>query len=215
MDKTKKLRRCSVALSNLQHSHLFLTRSRDNTKTCFEKTHINNKSLYTRADGADEYVSKASRLQGLLNRTRSVVARSRRPVQRETAAMAGGWCNCGFPKPTVYRVEDLVSYWRACMLQKFQDTTPPLSFPFFMRPKILEWLRADGHVLCERIVAYGVKMWEPLKQEFEIDADYPTMNIMWGFRRVLYKRMQQTGEKRRWGGNWHGEAGEQYHEEVS
>ena len=130
--------------------------------------------------------------------------------------MTGGWYHIGTPKVTVYKVEDLVSLWRALMRLHFRDETPSLAFPFWLRPKILEWLRADGHAICEAIVAYAVRMWEPIKEDYEIDADFPTMNVIFGFRRGIYKKMQQTGAKRKWGAHWNGtQETAEYSEQVS
>lgn len=167
---------------------------------------------------AAPHTQKCQRLQSALARSTAEVSHHRprrKSPQRETVVMTGGWYNAGFPVQTVYRVEDLVQLWRACMAQHFRQQTPSLPFPFYLRPKILEWLRADGHQICEQIVAYAVRMWEPLKEEFEIDAEHPTMNIIWGFRRVFYKRMQQVGKTRKWGGHWNGEVEGEYTEAVS
>ncbi len=174
-----------------------------------------NTSLEQRAD-APTY-TKGQKLQSVLTRSKAVVSslhRTRKNPQRETAVMNGGWYHTGFPQQTVYRVEDLVQFWRACMVQHYRQQTPPLPFPFYLRPKILEWLRADGHVICEKIVEYAVRMWEPIRDEFEIESEHPTMNVIWGFRRVLYKRMMQTSKKH-WGAHWNGQEENEYHEAVS
>jgi hypothetical protein len=154
-------------------------------------------------------------LQGVLKKAQQDVLSHRKPVSR-APQMSGGWYHLGTPKTTVYRVEDLVAYWRIQMVQKYRQKTPPLDFAFkYMRTKILEWLRADGHPHCEKVIAYAVKMWEPLKDEFEIEAEYPNMNIIWGFRQVFHKRMQQK-ENRKWGAHWNGtQETADYSEQVS
>jgi hypothetical protein len=206
MDKSTKLRDLAASLPAI--AGIRTIEGRNSSSISFSK----------RAD-ADHTHTKSSRLKGILANTKAEVSShrgKRRPVQCETVVMAGGWYHTGFPKQTVYRVEDLVQFWRACMVQHYRQQTPPLPFQWYLRPKVLEWLRADGHQICEKVVAYAVRMWEPLKEEFEIEAEHPTMNVIWGFRRVLYKRMMQTGEKRRWGAHWNGEAeSAEYIEAVS
>jgi hypothetical protein len=203
MEKAKRLREIAESLPA----------SAGNEKTKEKSTSYSSFSFIKGAAAPTRV--KSQRLQSILVQAKANAASHRKSVQRETVRMAGGWYHTGFPKQTVYRVEDLVAYWRACMVQHFKQNTPPLHFPFYLRPKVLEWLRADGHAICEQVVAYAVRMWEPLRSEFEIEAEHPTMNVIWGFRKVFYKRMRQTGAGRRWGGHWNGEAEGEYAEAVS
>jgi hypothetical protein len=155
------------------------------------------------------------------NLLRAIGAGLRKPPKstnhspRSTYQLNGGWYNEGFPKPRIYRAEELMSFWRVCLKLKYRDQCPETRYPFFLRPQLLSWLKAEGYQRCEAIVAYAVEMWEPLCDRFEIrEQDHPTLNVIWGFRAAFSKEMDHTGSKK-WGGHWNENEEEDFREEVS
>jgi hypothetical protein len=122
-------------------------------------------------------------------------------------AFKSGWYDLGGEiTPNKYLVENLVRHWRGEMILHFGFQCPALYSPQpWFRPKLLEWLRAEGYRRCEAAVSYAVGMWEPLRERFEIECEFPYLNVILGFHKSFGKEMEHV-RKKAWGAHWTGDS---------
>jgi hypothetical protein len=136
-------------------------------------------------------------LQGLLQTaqqpvTRKIFAPERTQTYARTPprTLPEGWYGEGFFPDKIYRVEDLIAVWRGSFPQYgFTERAP--DFDWFMRPHLLHWLKEEGHKHCQNAVLYTLREWPSLRFEMGVDADVPTLNIIYGYRRRLKRLLDE------------------------
>ena len=141
---------------------------------------------------------KLARLQGL------AASPSRRPTSKRTndlyRPLADGWFFTGIERKRTYYVEELYK-WYYIQCQILRKETYPIAFDPYRRQAVLAWLKADGWRLCEEVIQYGVRNWEPIKIRFGIDSEHPFFFILYGYRQAIKKEMGRTNEKT-WGADY-------------
>lgn len=108
------------------------------------------------------------------------------------------------PKTTVYRVEDLVGWWRFLWNRHMRGVDMPQVPYFYMRQHLLGWLKHDGHQLVEDTLEFAFQHWERIRSRVQrlADADGPTLQILFAYRNMFREMKAKLNEPKAWASTW-------------
>lgn len=170
------------------------------------KQNLNLTTIYTsigvKTDSVDliEKHRKLDALMGKMN-TSPVVKRGgpgRRKRQKES--LQNGWYEIGWKKKNVYTTSDLLLYFNILWKQHFSGEPPRPNW--YLRKHLLGWLKADGYKKVEAIFDFAFDHWDTLRRRFSIDADEPSVNLIYGYRRSFWGEMTRGAKGKKWAPKW-------------
>lgn len=143
--------------------------------------------------------AKAAMLDSLLNNSPVAGMPARRAGSRKILAdpqtLSKGWYEVGWPARRVYRVTELVQWWRILWRQKYGCDAP--AYNWYLKKHLYQWLIADGYRRVEAVFEYAFSMWEVLQARYSIESHEPHIALVYAYRRSIYRDMMRTGSGRK------------------
>lgn len=137
-------------------------------------------------------------------RAKSLLDLRKKPL-KETQ-LNHGWFSRGVAKTRKDAdVMELVRFHRATVRMNFSGVPVPQYPPYltYLTTHLTKWIHDVGLQTAMDVAEYTIKNWRQVQNRYQLDAPYPDLRVIYGFRKSLIVDVKSKGSgKRKWGAHW-------------
>lgn len=172
----------------------------DTNSTLFSPVSKNLRA-HTR-EGKAERIAKMASMFGETHQKTSKPFSFYKPGTVQQTLPVKGWP----PKPRVYKVEELIKWWRFLWNRHMGTIEAPQPPIYYMRKHLLSWLSKDGYRIVEDLMEFSFQHWERIRSRVTSlhDAEGPTLQIVYAYRSMFREMWEKLSQTKKWASTWKG-----------